>query len=107
MHVYEFRTQLLTPTDTPPLVAKASRAEVERFIPLSEFGPLFGGYVLWAAPQPPTAEMPGAALGVWGRRNVERFRRLLAERGATVERVPGPGPEQQLAIVDQDYRHGH
>ena len=58
MRIYEFRTQLLTPTDTPPLVAKASRAEVERFIPLAEFGPLFGGYILWAPPEPPTADMP-------------------------------------------------
>ena len=106
MVIYEFRTQLLTPTDTPPLVAKASRADVERFIPLAEFGPLFGGYVLWAAPDRPTDAMPGPAIGVWGRRNVERFRRLLGERGAEVERVSGGGPDQALAIVDQDYRYG-
>ncbi len=87
--VYEYKGPLHTATRTLPVVTKASRAEVERFIQLHEFGPLFGGYVLWHAPEPPTPEMPGPALGVWGRRNASKFRRILRERGASVELVTG------------------
>ena len=105
MKVYEFRKQLLHSTDTPPIIAKASREEVERLIQLREFEVLFGGYVLWAPPENPTTEMRGDAIGVWGRRNVTRFRRVLRERGATVVRVLGEGPEQPVRLVKQDYRH--
>lgn len=51
MIFYEFRAKLLSDTRSLPLVAKASRREVERFVPLEEFGPLFGGYVLWNTPE--------------------------------------------------------
>lgn len=104
MVIFEFRTTLLSPTRTLPLVAKASRAEVERFIPLDEFGRLFGGYVMWRQPAVATGEMPGEGLGVWGSRNVARFRRVLRERGAEIVRVEGPGPAQALKVVSQDHR---
>ncbi len=86
------------------MVAKASRADVEHLLPLSEFAALFGGYVLWNAPEPPTVDMPAHGLGVWGHRNVVRFRRILRERGALIERRFEAGPEQRIAIVNQDYR---
>ena len=38
---------------------------------------------------------------------IARTQRLLAERGATVDRVADGGPEQALARINQDYRYGH
>jgi hypothetical protein len=104
MILYEFRDSLHMATDTEPVVIKGSRAEIERFIPLAEFGPLFGGYVLWRAPDAPTEAMPDQALGVWGSRTVSKFRRILRERGAEIQRVFDRGPAQRLHTITQDYR---
>ena len=104
MILYEFRDALHMATDTESVVIKGSRAAIEKYVPLVEFGPLFGGYVLWRAPEPPTEAMPDEGLGVWGHRTVAKFRRILRERGAEIVREFGSGPRQRLSIVSQDYR---
>ena len=83
------------------VVVKGSRAWLEHFISLREFAELFGGYALWRAPKHPTKEMPGEGLGVWGRRNASKLRRILRERGATFRIVEGEGPDQKLAMLSQ------
>jgi hypothetical protein len=98
--VYEFRAPLHTATGTWPVVVKAARAQVEPLIPLHEFAALFGGYVMWA----PALELgAGVSVGVWGRRNAGRFRRILRERGAVVRIAHESGPDQPLALVSQSY----
>lgn len=82
---------------TPALTIRGARDAVERFIPLTEFGPLFGGYALWAPPADPIPELPGEALGVWSRRTCQRLRRILRERGAVVEVRRERGPAQRVA----------
>jgi hypothetical protein len=98
-HLVLFEWPMPGPTlsDTPALTVRGPRDAIERFIPLEEFGLLFGGYVLWHAADHPTFELPGEALGVWSRRVCRRFRRILRERGATVEIRREPGPSQRLA----------
>lgn len=90
-----------TVSDTPALTIRGARDAIERFIPLAEFGTLFGGYVIWRAPAHPTAEIPGEALGVWSRRACKRFRRILRERGATLEVRREAGPVQSLKTLNQ------
>lgn len=101
--VFEFREQGLQSTSTWPEVIKGSREAVEQYIPLTEFGELFGGYIRWRASADPTEEMPGEAIGVWGRRNVSKFRQLLRDRGADIRRVKGEGPKQAHAVIAQKY----
>jgi hypothetical protein len=98
--VYEFRAPLQTATGTWPVVVKAARAQVEPLIPLDELASLFGGYVMWA-PAPEAGA--GVSVGVWGRRNAGRFRRMLRERGAVVRISHDAGPDQPLALVCQSY----
>lgn len=98
--VYEFRAPLHTATGTWPVVVKAARAHVEPLIPLDEFAALFGGYAMWAPA--PKAEV-GVSVGVWGRRNAGRFRRILRERGAVVRISHDSGPDQPLSLVSQSY----
>ena len=81
----------------PALTVRGPRDAVERFIPLADFGPLFGGWALWEPAPWPTPDLPGEALGVRGRRRCKRFRRVLRERGATLEVRRERGPEQRLA----------
>ena len=94
-----FETEMpgVTLSHTPALTVRGARDAVERFIPREEFGALFGGWALWAPPARPIPELPGEALGVWSRRTCKRFRRILRERGATLEVRREPGPEQRLA----------
>jgi hypothetical protein len=79
-----------------PYVIKGDRQWIERYIRVEEFLDLFGGYVTWRPPDVPSDMMKGEGLGVWGRRNVPRFRRVLRERGAEFEVVNGEGPKQHL-----------
>ena len=97
-HIVLFETPMpgVTLSHTPALTIRGPRDAVERFIPFAEFEALFGGWALWAAPARPTPEMPGEALGVWSRRTCKRFRRILRERGATLEIRREPGPAQRL-----------
>lgn len=99
--LYEFPFTGPTASDTPALTIRGARDAVERFIPLEEFAALFGGYVIWRAPARPTAEIPGEALGVWSRRACKRFRRILRERGATIEVRRELGPAQSLKMLNQ------
>lgn len=82
---------------TPAVTLRGARDAVERFIPLRDFGALFGGYAMWAPPADPIPELPGEALGVWSRRTCQRFRRILRERGAVVEVRRERGPEQRIS----------
>ena len=108
-HVILYETPLpgVTVSRTPPLTVRGARDAVERFIPLTEFEALFGGWALWAPPARPTADLPGEALGVWSRRTCSRFRRVLRERGAEVELRREPGPEQRIAqLVSRPHPRG-
>jgi hypothetical protein len=91
-------------SDTPALTVRGPRDAIERFIPVAEFGALFGGYAMWHPADHPTHEMPGEALGVWSRRVCQRFRRILRERGATVEVRRERGPAQRLARLVTERR---
>ena len=53
------------------------RTFVERYIPLAEFDALFGGRTL-------LTDRVGKSwfLGVWGRQQISRFKRVLKQRGA-------------------------
>lgn len=97
-HLYIFPAPWIRDARSIPNVIKGSREWIEEFVPLEEFLELFGGYVTWRPPQTPTEEMVGEGLGVWGKRNVSRFRRILKERGAEFEVVNGEGPKQSLLM---------
>jgi hypothetical protein len=86
-----------TVSTTPALTIRGARDAIERFIPLAEFRSLFGGYAIWSPPRDPIAELPGQALGVWSRRKCKRLRRILRQRGASVEVRRERGPEQRLS----------
>jgi hypothetical protein len=96
--LFTFQTHLLGVKRSEVQVIKGSRRWIEQYIPLEEFAQLFGGYVMWRAPQAQTSEMPDEALGVWGKRKAARFRRILRERGAVFRVIDEEGPVQQLAI---------
>lgn len=92
--LYIFQMPLLGSLRSIPVAVKAERKWVEQFIPILEFAALFGGYVTW---QP--TERIDEALGVWGKRNVSRFRRILTEHGGEFDVVAGEGPKQHPWVL--------
>ena len=86
---------------TPPVTNRGARDAIERFIPRAEFGVLFNRVALWRPSSHPCAELPGEALGVWGRRKCQRLRRILRERGASVEVRREAGPPQAVASLSR------
>jgi len=96
--IYEFRALWNPMWHSQPLVVKAPLIWVRLYIADSEFAPLFGRQIHWWPPGNPTAEMPGDAVGVWGRRRVARFKRLLRGRGAKFDVVHDEGPRQSRKI---------
>jgi len=103
-HIVLFETPMHAPPGlTPPLTIRGPRDAIERFITRAEINELFDRWMIWAAPARPTIDMPGEALGVWGRRKCSRFRRLLRERGAVLEVRRAVGPEQRFASSGRGY----
>jgi hypothetical protein len=102
--LFTFQTHLLGDKRSAPIVMKGSREWIEQYIPFPEFTQIFGGYLLWREAKKPSKIMPGEALGVWGKRNVSKLRRILRERGASFEVVEGEGPVQQIAIRGESAR---
>lgn len=98
--LYHFHASRNCDTPSSPTFIKGSREWVERYIPMSDFFDLFGGYVTWRPPETPSEQMIGEGLGVWGKRNVSRLRRMLRERGAEFEVINGEGPKQQLLVIE-------
>ncbi len=104
--VFQFTTDWATEKKgARPMAVKASREWVERFVRPEELLALYGGYIVWDQPAAPTKEMPGEALGVWGRDSVVRFKQLLRDRGATFRLTRNEGPGQVIKrIVTADDR---
>jgi len=102
--IYQFKSRWYVDGRSERIVVKASETWVFQFIPLEEFSVLFGGYARWHSPANPTKQMPSNGIGVWGRRNASKFRRILKERGASFTVVDGEGLPQQLSRQVSDYR---
>lgn len=98
MKLFEFKTNWYGDGRSARCVIKGPRRQVLKYIPKKDFLSLFGGYVVWKKPRPRHPDMPDKAIGVWGRRKVSRFRRILRERGAEFEVVYGEGPRQRPSL---------
>lgn len=96
--LFSYQAHLLGDKRSSPIVIKGSRDWIEEYIPFLEFTQIFGGYLLLRKPHELSEAMPGEGLGVWGKRNASKLRRILRERGAKFEVVDGEGPVQQIAI---------
>jgi len=102
--LFSYQSHLLGDKRSSPIVIKGSRDWIEKYIPFNEFTQIFGGYLLLREPSEPSEAMPGEGLGVWGKRNASRLRRILRERGAEFEVVEGEGPAQKIAIRGESLR---
>jgi hypothetical protein len=78
--VHEYRANWYSDGRSDRIVTQGDAKFVERYIPQNEFPKLFGGFIRSRSP-----DGGREFLGVWGRREGSRFRRLLRERGATFE----------------------
>jgi hypothetical protein len=67
-------------------VCVVRREPVEPILPLAVIDDLFHGYVLYAA------DDGTEFIGVWGARNASRFRRLLRDRGCSLDLVLSSPP---------------
>jgi hypothetical protein len=101
--LYEFRKIWFPKGRSYTIYVKGSLELVAKLISKKEMDRLFEGYALWKAPEVPTKEMPGKAIGVWSTRKISRFKRILKERGAELTIVKGEGPEQFMSL--QSYFH--
>ncbi|MBK7393407.1 MAG: hypothetical protein IPI64_08920 [Chloracidobacterium sp.] len=94
--LFQFPRTWISDQRSVPLVIKGDREWIEQYISVDEFAEMFGGYATWRPPDDPTDMMRGEGLGVWGKRNISRFKRILRERGAEFDVVDGEGPKQQI-----------
>jgi hypothetical protein len=98
-NLFRFQTALLGNKRSAPVIIKGSREWIERYMTLTEFEEIFGGYILYRPPDIPSDIMEGEGLGVWGKRNVSRLTRILRERGAEFEVVEDEGPKQDVWVM--------
>ena len=87
-----------------PYVVRGSYEAVVKLLSKSEINNLVRGYVIWSKPLKPNKRMPGRAIGVFGKREVSRFKRVLRERGAVCEIIKSSGPKQDVASITRSYK---
>ena len=76
---------------------------ITHYIPKKEFAELFGGYCIWRI-QNKWYLPENSSLGVYGKRNANRLRRLLKERGAEFSVIDCPQPKSRLKSITKDHR---
>ena len=76
------------------VVCIADRRQMKPYMKKGELGSLFAGYVVFRDRPWPWGR---SYLGVWGKRNASKFRRLLRERGANVRVVDHAPPGIRIA----------
>lgn len=82
-----------------PHVSRGPYKTVVKYLSRKKLSNLVGGYVLWGPTQEPDARMPEGAIGVYGNREVQKFRQALRDAGANFTAVQDPGPLQILSEV--------
>ena len=102
--LYQFKTHFQGQNKSDVIVIKGHLKAILKYIPRNEFGPLFGGYVMFQKPRKSDPNMPGKAVGVWGRRLTSRFRRILRERGADINLILNEGPKQKPYLWRYHYQ---
>jgi len=75
------------------------RRFVERYIQRDEFQPLFGGEMLLTDPCGRSE-----FIGVWGRKALSDFKRILRERGAEFAVLPVDASSRVVKLYSQYYR---
>lgn len=96
--VYEYRNGYLGNA----VICDAERSWVERYLTLQDFNVSLGGYLLSF-----DDEAGKAYLGVWGRRNAQRFRRILRELGAQIAIVRVDRPRRRVGVAAMFNRSAH
>ena len=80
--LYEYKKYSLGEVCSETFVCQGRKAFVEQFIRRREVSDVFNGFILSL-----NTETNEEFLGVWGKRNCQKFRRILRERGANFELV--------------------
>jgi hypothetical protein len=75
-----------------PNVCIGRLSEICALIDRDEMATMFGGYIVYEAGQ------GDEYVGVWGGRNASRMRRILRERGATLNLLPGLSSDLRMKI---------
>lgn len=80
--LYEYLAEWYSDGRSERFVCQGRKSFVEQFILQTEVADTFGGYILSL-----NTETNEEFLGVWGKRNCQRFRQILRERGAAFELI--------------------
>ena len=75
---------------------------VTNYIKRKEFTKLFGGYVVWKVNTKFLFFSHHKSIGVYGKRNTGKFKRLLMERGAKFNVIEGPEPKSKISYIVND-----
>ncbi len=81
--IYESQFSPFTDGRSPWFVCIADEKSIRKIIPLAELQSDFGGFIRFRH----RTNTRKSYLGVWSVRKASKYRRLLRERGAIVERV--------------------
>jgi hypothetical protein len=99
--LHEYRANWHTDGRSDRIVTQGDAEFIERYLPQKELAEVFGGFIRSRNPKDGRE-----FLGVWGRRESSRFRRLLRERGARFEvRHTAPFARPKIVASITPMRH--
>jgi hypothetical protein len=85
--------------DLSPHIIRGPYKTILKYISRKKLASSVGGYVLWEAPQKSDPRMLGGAIGVYGNREVPKFKRILREAGANFTVLKERGPYQKIDLI--------
>jgi len=101
--LYQYQEKWEGETEPGRYIICGDQEFITKYIPKKEFAELFGGYCIWGIRN--KWYLPDDSLiGVYGKRNASRLRRILKERGVEFTVVNGSHPQSRLKSITKDYR---
>jgi hypothetical protein len=102
--LYEYREKWEGEKPPGRYIICGEKAFIAKYIKKQEFAELFGSYVIWKVKNKNWFFSDYLSIGVYGKRNASRLKRILRERGAEFRIVEGLEPKSRLSSITKDYR---
>ena len=101
--LYQYREKWGPESDPGRYIIHGEKKVITTYIPKKEFAELFGGYCIWGL-RKKWYQLDGESIGVYGKRQVSRFKRILSDRGAKFTVINSPQPKSRLKSITKDFR---
>ena len=102
--LYQYRDKWDCQATPARYIICGKKSFITKYIKKKEFADLFGGHVIWIVKNDKRFISYHFSIGIYGKRNIGRFKRILKERGAYFNIINAPETKSHRFFITKDYR---